>query len=203
MPVSASTASIGCSSTPRPLPLPTSPSPRRRLGVVAKLISLVSWIASTWRPSAAATVPSLQLSITRGTVTLSLARKRLKRTSWARLPFASRRMQTSLPATMHSMNTAPLFRDDDPRTDPTTNLPVPACRHPCQSRSVMERITQMSPLGIPYPLVSQFDAPRCVHAIELPRGRTAVTTERRYHPRFALTVTPITPHTATTDQCAP
>jgi len=46
LPSSASTASIGCSSTPRPLPLPISPSPRRRLAVVAKLISLVSWIAS-------------------------------------------------------------------------------------------------------------------------------------------------------------
>ena len=44
---------------------PISPRPRRRAAVVAKLISLVSWIASTWRPSAAATVPSLQPSITR------------------------------------------------------------------------------------------------------------------------------------------
>src|SRR6202043_3393893 len=130
LPFSASTASIGCSSTPRPLPLPISPSPRRRFAVVAKLISLVSWIASTWRPSAAATVPSLQLSITPAVVTLALPRKRLNRISWARLPLASRRRQTSLPATMHSMSAPPLYRDDDPRTDPMTSQFAQTCRHP-------------------------------------------------------------------------
>src|SRR5260370_15608603 len=133
LPFSASTASIGCSSTPRPLPLPISPSPRRRLAVVAKLISLVSWIASIWRPSPSAARPSLQPSIKAAVVTLALPRKRLNRTSRARLPFASRRRQTSLPTTLHSTSPAPLYRHDDPRTDPTTSQFAPAYRHLRQS----------------------------------------------------------------------
>ena len=140
MPFSASTASIGCSSNPWTLPLPISPSPRRRSAVVVKLISLVSWIASTWRPSAAATVPSLQLSMMRSVVTLALPRKRLNRTSRARSPFESRRRQTSLPATMHSTSAAPLYRGDDPRTDPMTNQFAPTCSTPlpklkCRNRN--------------------------------------------------------------------
>jgi len=94
--------------------LPISPSPRQRFAVVAKLISLVSWIARMWRPSAAATVPSLQLSMIRAVVTLALPRKRLNRTSRPRLPFASRRKQTSLPATMHSMSAAPFIETTIP-----------------------------------------------------------------------------------------
>src|SRR5712691_85608 len=165
LPFSASTASIECSNTPWPLPLPISPSPRRRLAVVAKLISLVSWIASIWRPSAAATVPSLQLSMIRAVVTLALPRKRLNRTSPPRSPFASRRRQTSLPATMHSMNAAPLYRDDDPRTDPVTSQFAPACRHLCQSRSVAIEITQIPDSGIPLARPESIRRTRCVHAL--------------------------------------
>src|SRR5713101_8497906 len=171
LPFSASTASIECSNTPWPLPLPISPSPRRRLAVVAKLISLVSWIASIWRPSAAATVPSLQLSMIRAVVTLALPRKRLNRTSRPRLPFASRRRQTSLPATMHSMSAAPLYRDDDPRTDTVTSQFAPACRHLCQSRSVVIEITQIPDSGIPLDRPESICRTRCVHALALSRGR--------------------------------
>src|SRR5260370_891664 len=130
-PLAASTASIGSSCGRRVLLLAVSQSSRRRSAVVAKLISLVSWIARKWRPSAAVAVPSLQLSIKRVVVTLSLPRKRLNRTSRARPPLASRRRQTSSPATMHSMSAAPLYRDDDPRTDPMTSQSAPAYRHLC------------------------------------------------------------------------
>src|ERR1700726_4683567 len=174
LPFSASTASIGCSSTPRPLPLPISPSPRRRLAVVAKLISLVSWIASIWRPPPPPAVPSLQLSITRAAVTLALPRKRLNRTSRARLPFASRRRQTSLPATMHSMSAAPLYRDDDPRTDPVTSQFAPACRHLRQSRSVAIEITQIPDSGIPLATPESIRRTRCVHALVRSQGRLAL-----------------------------
>ena len=170
LPFSASTASIGCSSTPRPLPLPISPSPRRRFAVVVKLISLVSWIASTWRPSTAAAVSSLQLSITRSVVTLSLPRKRLNRNSWARSPFASRRRQTPLPTTMHSMSAAPLYRDDDPRTDLMTSLCAPACRHPCQNRSAAIEITRIPDFGIPFDGPESIRRTRCVHALARRRG---------------------------------
>jgi len=34
------------------------------------------------------------------------------------------------------MSAAPLYRDDDPRTDLMTSHFAPACRHLCQSRSV-------------------------------------------------------------------
>src|SRR5882672_6898416 len=173
LPFSASTASIGCSSTPRPLPLPISPSPRRRFAVVAKLISLVSWIANIWRPSAAAAVPSLQLSITRAVVTLALPRKRLNRTSRARLPFASPRRQTSSPATMHSSSAAPLYRDDDPRTDLMTSQFAPACRHLCQSRSVAIQITRIPDSGIPLARPESIRRTRCVHALVLSQGRLA------------------------------
>src|SRR5712672_3091535 len=171
LPLSASTASIGCSSTPRVLPLAVSPSPRRRSAVVAKLISLVSWIARTWRPSAAAAVPSLQLSIKRAVVTLALPRKRLNRTSRARTPPASRRRQTSLPATMHSTSAAPLYRDDDPRTDPMTSQFAPTCRHLCKSRSVAIQITWIPDSGIPLARPESIRRTRCVHALVLPQGR--------------------------------
>src|SRR5439155_24781857 len=54
--LAASTATMACSSAPRPTPLPISPRPRVRALVVRKLISLVSWIASTCRPATAAPV---------------------------------------------------------------------------------------------------------------------------------------------------
>jgi hypothetical protein len=57
---------------------------------------------------------SLQLSMIRAVVTLALPRKRLNRTSRPRLPFASRRKQTSLPATMHSMSAAPFIETTIP-----------------------------------------------------------------------------------------
>src|SRR5882757_6545167 len=184
LPFSASTASIECSNTPWPLPLPISPSPRRRLAVVAKLISLVSWIARIWRPSAAATVPSLQLSMIRAVVTLALLRKRLNRTSRPRLPFASRRKQTSLPATMHSMSAAPLYRDDDPRTDPMTSQFAPACRHLCQNRTLAIEITQIPDSGIPLARPESIRRTRCVHALVRSQGRPderlyEATTEQR------------------------
>ena len=47
---------IDLNNTPRPLPLPISPRPRRRLDVVRKLISLVSWMANTCRPATASAV---------------------------------------------------------------------------------------------------------------------------------------------------
>src|SRR4029077_20975648 len=132
VPLSASTASIGWSSTTWRLLLPISPSARRRCAVVLKWISLVSWIASTWRPATTATVASLQLSMIRFVVTLSLRRKRLNRTSCARSPLESRRRQTSLPATMRPTSAAPLYRDDYPRTGLTSSLSVTTWRHSIQ-----------------------------------------------------------------------
>jgi hypothetical protein len=61
---------------PRPTPLPISPRPRRRSAVVRKLISLVSWIASTCRPATLRAVCSPQPASKASNVTFSLARKR-------------------------------------------------------------------------------------------------------------------------------
>ncbi len=85
----------------------------------------------------AADVPSLQLSITRSVVTLALPRKRLNCTSRPRMPFASRRRQTSLRATMHSTSAAPLSRRRSPNrpndqsicASISTPLPKPKCRN--------------------------------------------------------------------------
>src|SRR5438270_6338040 len=52
-PLSPSTAIIVCASRPSALPWPHWPSPRRRLGLVAKCTSVVSWMARTWRPTTA------------------------------------------------------------------------------------------------------------------------------------------------------
>ena len=156
-------------------------SPRARAGAVRwwqKWISLVSWIASTWRPPAAATVPSLQLSITRSVVTLALPRKRWNCTSRARMPLASRRRQTSLLATMRSTSAAPLYRDDDPRTDPMTSQFAPACRHPCQKPKCRNRNHMNSSIRESHTSTSsQLDAPHQMCAC--PRafaGTTAIFT---------------------------
>ena len=122
LPLSASTATIACTSRPRPEPFPISPRPRRRPGLVLKLISLVSWMASTCRPAAASIVCSLQPSIKRSTVTFSLARKRPKATSRARLPWLSSRRQTDRRTTMRSSSTAPFCRDGYPRTGRATDF---------------------------------------------------------------------------------
>src|SRR5439155_1512425 len=170
VPVSASTASIGCSNTPWLLPLPISPSPRRRRGVVLKWISLVSWIASTWRPATAATVFSLQLSMMRSGVTLALPRKRLNCTSSARSPLESRRRQTSLPATMRSTSAAPLYRDDDPRTGPMSIQSVTTLQHLRSNRSAAIEITRIPDSGIPQSCPESICRTTCVHALVRTQG---------------------------------
>jgi hypothetical protein len=121
LPLSASIVTMACNSTPRPTPLPISPRPRRRLRVVRKLISLVSWIASTCRPATADAVRSLHPSTRRSTLTLGFARNRPKATS-RRRPRPKRRKQTLERNTMHLRSIAPFYRDDDPQTGPKPNF---------------------------------------------------------------------------------
>src|SRR6266404_7482217 len=85
-----------------------------------------------------------------------------------------RRRQTSLPATMHSTSAAPLYRDDDPRTDPMTSQFAPTCRHLCKSRSVAIQITWIPDSGIPLARPESIRRTRCVHALALARGRRDV-----------------------------
>src|SRR5690348_17208790 len=106
----------------------------------------------------------------RSTVTLSLPRKRLNRTSSARSPLESRRRHTSLPATMRPTSAAPLYRDDDPRTGPTSSLSVTTSRHPCPNRSAAIGITCIADSGILYLRPESFCRTRCVHPLALLRG---------------------------------
>src|SRR5579862_5700417 len=171
LPLSASTANIGCNSTPWLLPLPISPSPRRRCGAVLKWISLVSWIASTWRPATAATVLPLQLSTMRPAVTLALPRKRLNRTSRARSPLESRRRHTSLPATMCSTSAAPLYPGDDPRTVLTSSQSDTTCPHLRPNRKCRNRNHISFRFWNPLPQPESIGRTRCVHALVLSQGR--------------------------------
>ncbi len=93
-------------------------------------------------------------------------------------PLASRRRQTSLPATMHSMSAAPLYRDDDPRTDPTTSQSAPTCRHLRHRRSAAIEITWIPDSGIPLASPESIRRTRSVHAL----GRTPGPIRRG--PRF-------------------
>src|SRR5208282_161781 len=170
-PLSASTAAIACTRTPRPIPLPTSPKPRRRSGVVRKLISLVSWMASTCRSATAEDVCALQPAIKRSTVTFSLARNRPKPTSRARSPPLSRRRQMLWRATMSPSSAAPFYRAGGLGTHPTTDCHS-TLRHPESVRSVTERITDQ-PLPASHNRTPSQSAapPRSVHAVEPRWGR--------------------------------
>ena len=96
------------------------PRPRVRVRVVRKLISLVSWIASTWRPTTAAPVASLHPATSRSTVTSGLARKRLNWTSACLFPSATRRRHVLPARTIPSRNAAPFFE---------AAIPKPTQRH--------------------------------------------------------------------------
>ena len=144
------------------------PAPALWLGVEVDLAGVLD--RQNMAAFAAATVLSLQLSMMRSVVTLALPRKRLNRTSSARSPFESRRRQTSLPATMRSTSAAPLYRGDDPRTDPMTNQYVTTCRHLRQSRSAAIGITPIPDSGIPYSRPESICRIRCVHALVRTQG---------------------------------
>src|SRR5271166_2345947 len=149
----------------------TSPKPRRRSGVVRKLISLVSWMASTCRSATAEDVCALQPAIKRSTVTFSLARNRPKPTSRARSPPLSRRRQMLWRATMSPSSAAPFYRAGGLGTHPTTDCHS-TLRHPESVRSVTERITDQ-PLPASHNRTPSQSAapPRSVHAVELCWGR--------------------------------
>ncbi len=141
LPFSASTASIGCSSTPRPLPLPISPSPRRRFAVVevdlAGVLDRQHMAAFHRRRRILA--PAFDYPLGRHLV---VAEKAVE-PHFLRSPLPAAAGRHPLPTTMHSMSAAPLYRDDDPRTDLMTSLCAPACRHPCQNRSAAIEITRI------------------------------------------------------------
>ena len=149
-----------------PTDLP-EPTPTLRCGVEVDFAGV--WIASTWRPATAPTVPSLQLSMIRSIVTLSLPRKRLNRTSSARSPPESRRRHTSLPATMRPTSAAPLCRDDDPRTGLASSLSVTTLAPPKRSADI--EITRTLDSGIPELRPESICRIRYVHALAPSRGR--------------------------------
>src|SRR3954468_2834791 len=106
----------------------------------------------------------------RSGVTLSWPRKRLNRTSRARSPLESRRRQTSLPATMRSTSAAPLYRDDDPRIGPTSDLSATTSVTPPQ-RSAEIEITRTADSGIPAITTESIRRTRYVHALVRSQGR--------------------------------
>jgi hypothetical protein len=158
-PVSASNPSIACSSKPRPTPLPISPRPRSRCWVVVKLISLVSWIESTWRPAHASAISLPQPAISASTVTRGLARNHEKPTMPPRRPPARRRRQMLSRATIHDSNKppTPFLPGVRRRNRPASNYPKTSkstSRKTAGSESPRARAGQSS----------------CVHTLERGRG---------------------------------
>src|SRR6185312_10785071 len=126
----------------------------------------------------------------RSVVTLALPRKRLNRTSSARSPLESRRRHTSLPATMRPTSAAPLYRDDDPRTGPTSNQSAATCWHLRPSRSAAIEATGIADSGIPYLRPESIRRTGYVHALARKRGpintgrgccRKETTSLRKHH----------------------
>jgi hypothetical protein len=163
-PVLASSANMACNNRPRPLPLPISPSPRRRFGIVRKLNSLVSWMASTCRPLTAAAVRSLQPSIRRLIVTLGFAKNRPKPTCCDRRPRASRRRHVLARTTMRRSSVAPFYRGADLQNGPSTGL-ASTSRHSGLSKvSHPESCDSGRPQSLKC-APSHSAAPRCVHPL--------------------------------------
>ena len=141
-PVSASTAIIACTRTPYLWPVPTGPGPRRRSARVGNVTSVVSWIASTCRPRAAAPVDWLQLSTIFVAVTLSLPKKRPARSSPRRSP-PRRFRHTVSSATICSRIAPPLrSRRRSPNQPTDHSMAAHALRLSRSSESYSRRVGQ-------------------------------------------------------------
>jgi hypothetical protein len=126
---------MACSNTPRPVPVPIAPRPRSRSFVVVKLISLVSWIARTCRPSQAPASSSPQPSISTSAVTRRFARKRENPTIPPRLPPASRRRHMLSRATIRASSSPPFLTGARLRNRPqapmmSSSNPLPTMKAP-------------------------------------------------------------------------